>query len=146
MIAAFLYAQLENLEDIQSKRRELWGSYDESFRNQLDRNYGVSLPLIPPFATNNANMYYLVCASPKERDDLIAYLQAEDIMTVFHYLPRHTSKFHQKEWKGAALIQADHYSDCLLRLPFFYELSDQEQGHVIRSVLKFNHTLPLQQC
>src|SRR5690606_9141059 len=141
-----LYAQLENLEDIQSKRREFRGRYDESFRNQLDRNYGVSLPKVSPFATNNANMYYLVCAIPKERDDLIAYLQAEDIMAVFHYLPLHTSKFYHKEGKGAALTQADHYSDCLLRLPLFYELSDQEQAHVIRSVLKFYHVLPLQQC
>src|SRR5690554_4154786 len=105
MIAAFLYAQPDNLEDIQSEQRELWGRYDESFRNQLDRNYGVSLPKVLPFATNNANMYYLVCASPKERDDLIAYLQAEDIMAVFHYLPLHTSKFHQKEGKGAALTR-----------------------------------------
>jgi dTDP-4-amino-4,6-dideoxygalactose transaminase len=136
ILAAFLYAQLENLDDIQKRRQALWQGYDSSFRGRLDRQ-GVRLPHVPAFASNNAHMYYLICQSQDERDRLIAYLKGEGIMAVFHYLPLHSSPYYQGKWKGLALPRAERYADCLLRLPFFYELSEREQDQVTQSVLAF---------
>ena len=137
IIAAFLYAQLENLDDIQSRRQAIWERYDGSFRGHLDRTYGLRLPYIPTFATNNAHMYYLVCNSPDERARLIAHLKGEGVMAVFHYLQLHSSKFYQEQWEGSPLVHTDRYATCLLRLPLYYELSGQHQEHIIASVRRF---------
>lgn len=137
MIAAFLYAQLEKLEDIQARRLALWQHYDDHFRGKLDRRYGIRLPHIPPYAGNNAHMYYLVCRDQEERDRLIAHLRGEGVMAVFHYLPLHSSPFYREQWEGGPLPQADCYAACLLRLPLFYELSEPDQDLVIQSVLGF---------
>lgn len=137
IIAAFLYAQLENLDDIQKRRQALWQRYDCSFRGRLDRSHGVRLPHIPAFASNNAHMYYLICYSMGERDRLIAHLKGKGVMAVFHYLPLHRSPYYQHKLVGQSLPQAEGYADRLLRLPFFYELSEQDQDLVTRSVLAF---------
>lgn len=137
MTAAFLYAQLENLDDIQARRRLLWNRYDSHFRGLLDEQYQVKLPQIPPYASNNAHMYYLLCRSGDERERLITLLRQQGIMALFHYLPLHSSPFYKDIWKGVALPHADHYAACLLRLPLFYELSEELQLQVIDSVLAF---------
>ena len=137
MIAAFLYAQLENLDDIQARRKILWGMYDSRFSNRLDKHDGVVLPKLPDYSTNNAHMYYLVCTSGQERAELIAYLKSEDIMAIFHYLPLHTSDYYRSGSDGRDFKQADQYSNCLLRLPLFHELSERAQAHIIEAVLKF---------
>lgn len=137
IIAAFLYAQIENLKDIQSKRRSIWKCYDNAFRGTIDVENGVQLPFIPSFATNNAHMYYLICSNKKEREQLIAHLKADDILAVFHYLSLHKSKFYEDKYEGEELLVSDYYSDCLVRLPFFYELNDDEQAKIINSILEF---------
>lgn len=140
MIAAFLYAQLENLEDIQNRRKELWLKYDNSFRGILDSRYGVKLPYLPKYATNNAHMYYLVCSNANEREALLSHLKADGILAVFHYLSLHRSKFYEDKYEGKELKRSDNYSECLVRLPFFYELSEAEQDNIINLILEFYKT------
>lgn len=130
VIAAFLYAQLENLDKIQKARKDIWNTYWESFSG-LHKDY-VSLPLIPEYATNNAHMFYLVCSQKDKRDGLIAVLKEKNILSVFHYLSLHKSPFYEDKHDGRALKNSDRFADCIVRLPFFYSLSHQEQTEIIK--------------
>lgn len=121
IIAAFLWAQLENLDDIQAKRLEHWNKYHEGLKEWAVEN-DVKLPGIPNFATNNAHMFYLVCKDPEQRNDLIDTLKSNGILAVFHYLSLHKSPFYKDKHDGRNLINSDHYADCVVRLPFYYEL------------------------
>ena len=133
LIAAFLWAQLENLEIIQSKRKHLWNHYHESLKDWGSINK-IHLPKVPEYATNNAHMFYLVCSSDHERTALIKYLKNKGILAVFHYLSLHKSEFYVERHDGRILTETNRYSDCLVRLPMFYEL---EQDHVIDAILEF---------
>jgi len=123
IIAAFLFAQLENLKNIQDKRKLLWNTYYNYLESIKEK---VRLPFIPNFATNNAHMFYLVCRSVDERDALIQQLKAHGILSVFHYVGLHCSPFHKKTNVEIKLPNAEYYSDGLIRLPLFYDL-DEEQ-------------------
>ncbi len=125
IIAAFLWAQLENLEDIQKRRLQLWDQYRFHLKNLAIEN-GIRLPHIPSFATNNANMFYLLCESDKQRDMIIKQLKEKNIHAVFHYLSLHKSQFYKNKHGKRVLAKADNYSDCLLRLPLFYELEKSD--------------------
>ena len=135
IIAAFLYAQLEQLEDIQQKRKLLWEIYHHELSPLHDR---IRLPYIPGYATNNAHMYYLVCNSLEERNALIALLKGQKILSVFHYLSLHKSPYFSSRFTSPEQPMTDHYSDCLLRLPMFYELEpEQIKQRIALPVLKF---------
>jgi dTDP-4-amino-4,6-dideoxygalactose transaminase len=136
LTAAFLYAQLEHLKEIQQKRISIWNRYDKGIKNTC-KSLEISQPSIPKFATNNAHMYYLICKSEKQRDGLIAYLKKFNIHSVFHYLSLHKSKFYKDKHDGRELQQADRYMDCLVRLPFYYELSKKEQEYIIETINDF---------
>lgn len=137
IIAAVLFAQLEHLKEIQDKRKEIWNIYDQAFRGVLDNGHEVQLPCIPDFATNNAHMYYLVCKNKQERKGLLKYLKDNDILAVFHYLSLHKSTFYKDKYNGETLPMADHYSNCLVRLPLFYELDAKDQAFIISTILDF---------
>lgn len=136
IIAAFLYAQLENLNDIQAKRKLIWNTYYNSLK-PLEQKSKFILPFIPEYATNNAHMFYLVCRDLKERSALIEHLQKQNIHAVFHYLSLHKSPFYSGQHDRRELPNSDHYSDCLLRLPMYYELSEDEQRAVVNSINSF---------
>ncbi len=136
IIAAFLWAQLENLQRIQDRRRAIWQRYQDGLA-PLTASHGVGLPQVPDFATNNGHMFYLVTNSLKERTDLIHNLKQQQINPVFHYLSLHTSPFYHEHHDGRALPWADHYTNSLLRLPLYYELSEQQQQRVIDGILAF---------
>jgi dTDP-4-amino-4,6-dideoxygalactose transaminase len=136
IIAAFLYAQLENLDDIQAKRLSIWNRYNNAFNGTITKK-GVRLPYIPDYATNNAHMFYLLCNSLEERTALIEHLKKDAIFPVFHYLSLHKSEFFNTMHDGRALPNSDIYSDTLLRLPLFYELSEDDQAKVIGGILEF---------
>lgn len=135
IIAAFLYAQLENLADIQAKRKEIWDGYYNGLSPL--KELGIGLPLIPSYATNNAHMFYLVLHSIEQRDQLIDHLRANKVHPVFHYLSLHKSPFYKDLYQGAELENADRYTDCLVRLPFFYELTLEERAYIISLILDF---------
>lgn len=136
LISAFLYAQLENLEIIQSKRKLIWEKYKEELTDLEEKNQ-IELPVIPDYATNNAHMFYIVCRTLEERSALIAWLKSKEILSVFHYLSLHRSPFYADKYLGEELVNSDKYTDCLLRLPMFYELTEDEQSLIINAVHVF---------
>jgi dTDP-4-amino-4,6-dideoxygalactose transaminase len=129
IIAAFLYAQLENLESIQKRRLQIWNLYKEKLK-LLEEKGLLKLPVIPRDATNNAHMFYIVCKSLDERTRLIEHLKKNGVMAVFHYLSLHRSPYYQYRHDGRPLPQADHFTDCLLRLPLYYELTENDVQHI----------------
>ena len=121
--AAFLWAQLENLVDIQTKRKALWQRYYDNLKPLADKGW-FSMPIIPDFATNNAHMFYLVCNNLEERSNIIAHLKNNGILAVFHYLSLHLSDYYTSIVKEIpTLPNSDRYTDCLVRLPMYYELT-----------------------
>jgi dTDP-4-amino-4,6-dideoxygalactose transaminase len=138
MIAAFLWAQIENLEDIQAKRKHTWNLYYENLK-ALQQSGKIGLPDIPAYATNNAHMFYIVCSSLKERTALIEFLRQHNIHSVFHYQSLHNSPYYKNKHDGRMLKNADMFTDCLLRLPFYYELSDADTMKIIASVKNYYH-------
>lgn len=129
-IAAFLWAQLENLEDIQNKRKHIWNRYYNGLKNWADKN-NVQLPYIPSNATNNAHMFYMVCNSLEQRTKIIDKLKVNNILAVFHYLSLHKSPFYKEKHDGRCLVETDKFSDSLLRLPLYYELDDNQIDIII---------------
>ena len=125
VVAAFLWAQLEDMEDIQSKRKRLWNLYFELLKSSEGQGR-FSLPDIPDYATNNAHMFYLVCNSLAERTTLIKKLKENDILAVFHYLSLHSSEFYKDKHDGRSLPECDRYADCLVRLPMYYDLNESD--------------------
>ena len=135
IIAAYLYAQIENLDNIQGKRMGIWNSYNEGLQSLNDQ--GVILPFLPGYATNNGHMFYLVCSDLQQRTSLIEHLKSEGIHAVFHYLSLHKSHYYHLKHDGRQLPNCDHYSDCLIRLPLYYELSEENITYIINSVRDF---------
>ena len=133
--ASFLWAQLEEMGQIQARRQAIWQRYYAGLEAWATRT-GTTLPHVPDYATNNAHMFYLVCPDAAFRKRLIAHLKGAGILAVFHYLSLHQSAFYADRHDGRALPQSDRYSDCLVRLPLFYELSDEQQTYIIEKVLE----------
>lgn len=132
--AAFLWAQLENIEDIQVKRKRLWNWYHELLKPLADKGYFM-LPDIPDYATNNAHMFYLVMPNLEKRTALIQHLKENDVLAVFHYLSLHSSAFYKDRHDGRPLPECDRYADTLVRLPLFYDLT-LEQVEYICALIK----------
>lgn len=131
--AAFLWAQLENIEDIQAKRKALWQRYWEQLRPLADKGF-FSLPDIPEYATNNAHMFYLVLPDLETRTALIAHLREQGAQAVFHYLSLHSSPYYHSRHDGRALPECDRYADCLVRLPLYYDLSIEQVDSICESI------------
>lgn len=136
IIAAFLWAQLENLDDIQAKRKQTWNAYYEELKPLADKGF-FRLPEIPDYATNNAHMFYLVCNSLEDRTKLITYLKENGIWAVFHYLSLHSSEFYKDKHDGRELKNCDNFADCLVRLPLFYELENKQALSIISLIKEF---------
>lgn len=164
LISAFLWAQIENMDIIQTRRKEIWNQYHEGLKSLSDQGY-VQLADIPEYATNNAHMFYIVCRSLEERSALIKYLKEKEILSVFHYLSLHKSGFYtshidfrpdkckeiepvqqtnidgsvsdEVQVVGLNLPNCDRFADCLLRLPMFYELPTVEINNIIESIHEF---------
>lgn len=135
ILAAFLYAQLENLDMIQNRRKEIWTQYYEGLKN-TDRKY-FALPVISEYATNNVHMFYVVCSDENVRNKMVSYLKEKGIGAVFHYLSSHKSVYYIDKYDGKALNNTDMYSDSLLRLPFYYDLKKDELDNIITTIIKF---------
>lgn len=135
IIAAFLFAQLENIDLIQKRRKEIWNIYFDKLTPLI--NSGIQLPIISKQATNNAHMFYLVCKSLDERNELIAFLKQNNVYSVFHYLSLHKSPYYHQKHDNRVLNNSDHYSDCLVRLPMFYELLDEQVELISELILNF---------
>jgi len=134
--AAFLWAQLENLDDIQNKRKALWNRYWERLKPLADQGF-FSLPDIPDYATNNAHMFYLVLPSLDARTAFIKYLKDSGVGAVFHYLSLHSSPYYADKHDGRALPNCDRYADCLVRLPLFFDLTLEQVNDICANIETF---------
>jgi len=133
IIAAFLWAQLENLDAIQQVRVSHWEKYNMELQTWAAQNE-IQLPVIPSYATNNGHMFYLVCKNMEQRTYIIEKLKSKQILSVFHYISLHSSPFQNQIHLQNSLHLSDKYSDRLLRLPLYYEL---EVAVVINEILTF---------
>jgi len=140
IIAAYLWAQLENLEHIQSRRIFIWKKYYEGLKDFSERTE-VQLPKVRDYASNNAHMFYMVFKDVDQRSLFIKYLKEKGILTVFHYQSLHRSVYYETRSKSKDLPLSDMYTDCLVRLPLFHELSDDQIDFVIESILEFERIL-----
>lgn len=136
VVAAFLYAQLEHLDKIQAKRKHIWEQYYEELKELQDEGK-IKLPFIPDYATNNGHMFYLICSSLKERQDLISYLKKKDILTVFHYLSLHKSPYYRTFNDNIELPLSDYYTEHLVRLPMYYGLTEKDIRDIIIQIKSF---------
>ena len=134
--AAYLLAQMEELDKIQQKRKKLWKTYFDLLFC-LEENNVARLPYIPPDSAGNAHMFYVVLNDPQERDPLISWLKGKGITTVFHYQSLHRSPFFKDQHDGRELPFSDHYSDCLIRLPMYYTLRVEQIRWICSEVKQF---------
>ena len=138
VIAAFLWAQLEHMDDIQARRKHLWELYYSNLSPLASSpNSLIALPSLPEYATNNAHMFYLVCKSLEQRTALIKHLKDNGIQAVFHYLSLHSSPYYTDKHDGRVLPECDRYADCLVRLPLFYDLKDEQVMYVCNTIKAF---------
>ncbi len=137
MLAAFLYAQLEEHAAIQSKRRAIWERYDEALR-PWSAQFGVARPTLPDHCEQSYHMYYLIMPDLASRQALIGALKESGISAVFHYLPLHSSQMGMRLGgkRGDCPITED-LSDRLVRLPFYTSLSQSDHERVIEAVTAF---------
>ena len=136
MIAAFLYAQLNHLEDIQQTRINIWHRYESNLK-ALANDGSIELPLINDYATNNGHVFYLITSSKSERNNLLKYLNSKKIQAVFHYLPLHKSPYYKDKYDGKPLLNTQKFADRLIRLPLFYELPLEIVDMICQKVIEF---------
>jgi dTDP-4-amino-4,6-dideoxygalactose transaminase len=137
VIAAFLWAQLENIKPIQEKRKQLWETY-YNLLSPLAKKVGFLMPIIPDFATNNAHMFYIVFNDANGRDSFINYLKAKQVNPVFHYLSLHTSDYYTAKHDGRDLVNSDKYTEGLVRMPLYYDLQISEIESIV-DLIKANY-------
>ncbi len=135
MIAAYLYAQLENLDAIQTRRVNLWNYYYD--RLKILESIGVFLPSLPSYSTNNGHIFFIMCRSFNEREELLTYLRNKEISAVFHYIALHLSPFYKEIGIETNLRNAEKFTNRLLRLPLYIELDETAQNRVIDEILEF---------
>lgn len=135
--SAFMLAQLEHLDEIQKRRKTIWNMYYDGLKGLAQENH-IQIPDIPEYATNNAHMFYFVCHNLDERTKLLTHLKENGILAVFHYLSLHLSDYYKEHSEMIpVLINCDRYADCLLRLPMFYELKNEEINNIIKTIIQF---------
>lgn len=135
--AAFLWAQLENLDVIQTKRKKLWEQYFVGLQQLAGKGF-IRLPQIPGYATNNAHMFYFVCRTLEERTELIKYLKEHEVTAPFHYLSLHKSEYYlEHNAERPELPNCDMYADCLVRMPMYYELELEQVDYIVELIRTF---------
>ncbi len=137
LLAAFLYAQLEARAQIQAKRRRVWEFYWEHLKDWAQET-GTGLPVIPAECAQSYHMFYIVVNSLEERQGLISHLKSQGILSVFHYVPLHLSEMGRRFGAGPGdCPMTENISERLLRLPFYNDLTENDQARVISAITKF---------
>lgn len=137
LIGAYLYSILEISEKIQEKRKAIWNKYNEAFAD-LEKQGKIRRPIIPDFATNNAHMFYMLFNDLETRTQFISYLKENGIYAPFHYIPLHSAPSGQKFCKTYGSMEiTNKVSDTLVRLPLYYDLSEDDLNKVINVVKNF---------
>mgnify|MGYP001211217235 CR=1 FL=1 len=138
ILASLLYVQLHNSLEIQSKRQILWNNYYKSLYKWADKK-NIQLPFVPSYCEQTYHMFYMILPNNKIRNDFIEHLRVENITATFHYLPLDSSKMgvkiKQEDQQDCPVSQS--VSDCLVRLPLYFDLNTKMQNKIIESVLSF---------
>ncbi len=138
MVGAFLYAQLEQAEQIIAARRRIFDRYYHALRSLEEEEGLVRLPLVENESVCNGHLFYIIIRSPEERTRLIQHLREQGIMAVFHYVPLHSSPAGMKYGRPAGdMSVTDDISGRLLRLPLYYEMRDEDLDRVVAAVREF---------
>jgi len=130
VIAAFLWAQLENLETIQKKRKQLWEYYYQQLKPIVEV-LEIEMPQLPNYTTNNGHMFYLRFTALEQRTKYIEKLKEQDILAVFHYISLHSSPYYSSKHDGRVLPNTDKFTNTLLRLPMYFELNEKEIDTIV---------------
>jgi dTDP-4-amino-4,6-dideoxygalactose transaminase len=136
LLAAFLLAQLESLSEIQVRRHAIWRAYHERLAD-VAKTGRIHRPVLREYAQHNAHMYYLVCESLDVRTRLMEYLKAHQVMAVFHYQSLHRSAYFADKHDGRNLPNADRYSECLVRLPLYGDMTVDDVDRVCELISAF---------
>jgi dTDP-4-amino-4,6-dideoxygalactose transaminase len=136
ILAAFLWAQLAQMENIKVKRLKIWNSYQSKLK-KLDELGYIRTPKIPLYSANNGHLFYLQCRNIDERTKLINFLKASDISAIFHYISLHSSDYYIDKHDGRQLINTDEYTNTLLRLPLYIELKQRDVNRIISKIYEF---------
>ena len=137
ILAAFLYAQLEARNKIQARREQIWNTYQTCLVDWAARR-GIGLPVIPDHCEQSYHIFYMLMPDLEQRQALIDYLKTHDILSVFHYLPLHCAPMGLRYGgKAGDCPITEDISDRLIRLPFYYNLSDDDQAYVIEKIQRF---------
>lgn len=136
ILAAFLFAQLTKLQSIQKRRIDIWNKYYDGLLPLSVKGY-LEIPKLPKYSSNNAHLFYIINRTNSERINLINYLRDRGVQAVFHYQSLHRSQYYSGMHDGRELCNSDRFSDCLLRLPLYPGLSDDEISKIIDSVHSF---------
>ncbi|MFH1524484.1 MAG: dTDP-4-amino-4,6-dideoxygalactose transaminase [Chloroflexota bacterium] len=138
ILAAFLYAQLENRERIQTHRKNVWTLYSEGLK-EWAATHKVQLPYVPAHCDQAYHMFYLLLPTLELRQGLIAHLRQRGIYSVFHYLPLHLSEMGQRfGGRPGDCPVTERVSDQLVRLPFYNSLTGEDQQYVIEAILEYD--------
>jgi dTDP-4-amino-4,6-dideoxygalactose transaminase len=137
--AAFLYAQLSELETIQAKRIQLWNWYYQGFA-QLAAKGLIQLPSVPNGATHNGHVFYLIFGSKKIREAYIKHMALNNVQAQFHYVCLHNSPFYKQTHGKRVLPMAKFYQDRLVRLPLFYDMEEKNVKEIIALTSNFFST------
>ena len=134
--SAYLFAQIQHIDDIQSKRKAIWNRYNELLQ-ELNESRKLTLPELPDFATNNAHMFFIITKGIEERSELINHLRNKDIHAVFHYLALHNSEYYSKKHDGRDLPNSVKFENSLLRLPMFNDLQLDQVDFICETIKAF---------
>ena len=138
LLAAFLFAQLEERDQIQRQRKVIWDRYASNLGDWASTN-DVQLPFIPAHCEQTYHIFYMILPSLDSRTNLIEHLKSKGILSVFHYIPLHLSPMGKKfGYKQGDLPNTESISDRLLRLPFYNEMTCEDQNQVIESIRMFS--------
>ena len=137
LIAAYLYSVLEISQDIQNKRKSICEAYRKAF-TPFEQKNKIKLPVIPSDCTNNGHMFYLLFPNLEIRTAFISYLKAKNIQSVFHYIPLHSAPAGKQFCRTPFSMNiTNKISDTLVRLPLYYDMSEEELEFVIKTATKF---------
>lgn len=139
IVAAFLMAQLEDAADITKKRLKIWERYHKGLE-ELEKKELLRRPIIPPECEQNGHLYYILVNDIETRTALIDYLKSKGVLSVFHYVPLHSSPMGKKVGRSSKLPVTDRVSDTLIRLPLFYGLREADVQSIMNDIFAFFKT------
>ncbi len=137
IVSAFLYGQLEMIEGISKRRKEIFQNYQQALNPLAEKGY-LQIPFTPEHCQSNYHMFYILLPDGKTRDELMFYLKDQEITAVFHYVPLHSSPMGKKVSRTHGSMEVtDDISSRLLRLPFYYEITDAQQDYIQKHIKGF---------